>query len=116
MDSIKSGRCTDILYAKTCATTKISTVAGYHVVLATLLFIINLYQLRTCTINVNIVWLVKETNPWSVASTMAVSSPGTPVVFSNCSKSIGDLRKISPVWLSIVILVCIHFSEKDLNE
>ena len=28
----------DIFYAKTCATTKISTMAGYHVVLATLLF------------------------------------------------------------------------------
>ena len=28
----------DILYAKTCATTKICVVAGYHVVLATLLF------------------------------------------------------------------------------
>ena len=27
-------------YAKTCATTKISTLAGYHVVLATLLFTI----------------------------------------------------------------------------
>ena len=40
MDLIKSGSYSDIFYAKakTCATTKISTVAGYHVVLATLLF------------------------------------------------------------------------------
>ena len=34
MDLIKSGRYIDIFYAKTCATTKISTVVGYHVVLA----------------------------------------------------------------------------------
>ena len=33
MDLIKSGSCIDIFYAKTCATTKISTVAGYHVVI-----------------------------------------------------------------------------------
>ena len=38
MDLIKSGSYIDIFYAKTCATTKIRTVAGYHVVLATLLF------------------------------------------------------------------------------
>ena len=38
MDLIKSGSYIDIFYAKICATTKISTVAGYHVVLATLLF------------------------------------------------------------------------------
>ena len=38
MDLIKFGNYIDIVYAKTCATTKISTVAGYHVVLATLLF------------------------------------------------------------------------------
>ena len=38
MDLIKSGRYIDIFYAKTCATTKISTAAGYHVVLATVLF------------------------------------------------------------------------------
>ena len=37
MDLIKPGSDIDIFYAKTCATTKISTVAGYHVVLATLL-------------------------------------------------------------------------------
>ena len=37
MDLIKSGSYIDIFYAKTCAITKISTVAGYHVVLATLL-------------------------------------------------------------------------------
>ena len=37
MDLIKPGSGIDIFYAKTCATTKISTVAGYHVVLATLL-------------------------------------------------------------------------------
>ena len=35
---IWSGRYFDIFYAKMCATTKISTEAGYHVVLATLLF------------------------------------------------------------------------------
>ena len=34
---IKSARYIDIFYAKTCATTKISIVAGYHVVLAMLL-------------------------------------------------------------------------------
>ena len=34
----QSGTYIDIFYAKTCATTKINTVAGYHVVLATLLF------------------------------------------------------------------------------
>ena len=34
VDLIKSGSYIDIFYAKTCATTKISTVAGYHVVLA----------------------------------------------------------------------------------
>ena len=39
MDLIKSGSNIDIFYAKTCATTKISIVAGYHVVLATLLFL-----------------------------------------------------------------------------
>ena len=39
MDLIKSGSYIDIFYAKQCATTKISTVAGYHVVLATLLFV-----------------------------------------------------------------------------
>ena len=37
MDLIKSGSYIDIFYAKTCATTKISTVAEYHVVLVTLL-------------------------------------------------------------------------------
>ena len=37
MDLIKSGSYIDIFYAKTCATTKISTVSRYHVVLATLL-------------------------------------------------------------------------------
>ena len=37
MDLIKSGRYIDIVYAKTCATTKISTVTGYHVAHATLL-------------------------------------------------------------------------------
>ena len=37
VDLIKSGSYIDIFYAKTCATIKISTVAGYHVVLATLL-------------------------------------------------------------------------------
>ena len=37
MDLIKSGSYIDIFYAKTCATTKISTVAGYHIVLAMLL-------------------------------------------------------------------------------
>ena len=36
MDLIKSGIYIDIFYAKTCLTTKISTVAGYHVVLAAL--------------------------------------------------------------------------------
>ena len=40
MDLIKSGSYTDILCAKTHATTKISTVAGYHVVLITLLLAI----------------------------------------------------------------------------
>ena len=35
MDLIESGSNIDIFYAKTCATKKISTVAGYHVVLAT---------------------------------------------------------------------------------
>ena len=38
VDLIKSGRNIDIIYAKTCATTNISTMVGYHVVLATLLF------------------------------------------------------------------------------
>ena len=38
MDLIKSGKYNDIFYAKICATTKISTVAGYHVVPAMLLF------------------------------------------------------------------------------
>ena len=42
MDLIKSGSYTDIFYAKTCATTKIRTVAGYHIVLATLLFLFNI--------------------------------------------------------------------------
>ena len=36
---IKFGSYIDIFYAKTCATKNISTVAGYHVVLATLLFV-----------------------------------------------------------------------------
>ena len=40
VDLIKSGTYIDIFYGKTCATTKISTVVVYHVVLATLLFII----------------------------------------------------------------------------
>ena len=39
MDLIKSGNYIDIFYAKTCVTTKLNTVAGYHVVLATLLFL-----------------------------------------------------------------------------
>ena len=39
MDLIKSGSYIDIFYAKTYATTKISTVVGYHVVLAIPLFI-----------------------------------------------------------------------------
>ena len=38
LDLIRFGRYIDICDAKTCATTKISTVAGYHVVLAMLLF------------------------------------------------------------------------------
>ena len=37
VDLIKSGRYINIFYAKTCATPKISTVVGYHVVLAMLL-------------------------------------------------------------------------------
>ena len=40
MDLIKSARYFDIIYAKTCATTKISTVMGHHAVLATLLLVI----------------------------------------------------------------------------
>ena len=42
MDLIKSGSYIDIFYAKTCAITKISTVAGYHIVLATLLFMMSM--------------------------------------------------------------------------
>ena len=38
VDLIKSGSYVDIFYAKTCSTTKKSTVSGYHVVLAMLLF------------------------------------------------------------------------------
>ena len=38
MDLIKSDSYIDIFYDKTCATTKIRTVAGCHVVLAMLLF------------------------------------------------------------------------------
>ena len=38
VDLIKSGSYIAIFYAKTCTTTKISTVEGYHIVLATLLF------------------------------------------------------------------------------
>ena len=39
MDLIKSGRYIDIFfYAKICTTTKLSTLTGYHVVLAMLLF------------------------------------------------------------------------------
>ena len=38
MDLIKSGSYIDVFYAKTCATTKVSTGARGHVVLATLLF------------------------------------------------------------------------------
>ena len=41
MDLIKSGSYIDIFYAKTCATTEISKVAGYCVVLGMLLFIIS---------------------------------------------------------------------------
>ena len=37
VDLIKSGSYIDIFYAKTCATTKIRTVAEYQLVLATLL-------------------------------------------------------------------------------
>ena len=49
-DLIKSGRYIDIFYAKTCATTKISTVVGYHVVFAmlssfqTLKFLVTLFS------------------------------------------------------------------------
>ena len=46
VDLIKSGSYIDIFYVKTCATTKISTVAGYHVVLATLLFFFYLGLVR----------------------------------------------------------------------
>ena len=45
MDLVKSGRYIDIFYAKTCAPTKISRMAGYHVVLATLLFMYVEFQL-----------------------------------------------------------------------
>ena len=53
MDLIKSGTYIDIFHAKTCATTKISTVAVYHVVLATLLS--NFYYLivRKCSDHVS---------------------------------------------------------------
>ena len=37
MDLIKPGSCIANFYSKICATTKASTMAGYHVVLATLL-------------------------------------------------------------------------------
>ena len=39
VDLSKSGRYIDIFHTKTCATTKISTVVGYHVVLATLFLV-----------------------------------------------------------------------------
>ena len=45
MDLIKPGSYIDIFYAKTCATTKISTMAGYNVVFATLLF----QHFKTCS-------------------------------------------------------------------
>ena len=50
VDWIKFGRFMyiDIFYAKTCATTKISTEAGYHVVLAMLLF---QYVTQICVLN-----------------------------------------------------------------
>ena len=43
VDWIKSGRSMDIFYAKTCATTKISTVAEYHVALSTLYFFLIIF-------------------------------------------------------------------------
>ena len=43
MDLIKSGSCIDTFYAKTCAITKINTVAGYHIVLAMFLFYLASY-------------------------------------------------------------------------
>ena len=47
MDLIKSGSYIDPFYAKACATTTISTVAGYQVVLATLLFYYAIHVSRT---------------------------------------------------------------------
>ena len=55
---IKSGSYIDIFYAKTCATTKIRTVAGYHVVLATLLFLLFL------KINIEMLNKMTEFNPY----------------------------------------------------
>ena len=65
MDLIKSGSYIDMFYAKTCATTKIRTVVGYHVVLATLLliqgfvsFLIShslVHVIRTLTYDANII-------------------------------------------------------------
>ena len=49
MNLIKSGSYIDIFYVKTCATTKIRTVAGYHVVLATLLLKINIEMFNKLT-------------------------------------------------------------------
>ena len=67
MDLIKSGSYVDIFYAKTCATTKIRTVAGYHVVLAMLFFMMLCCQ-RLLWLNRKFVGLGTHTQSfiWSV--------------------------------------------------
>ena len=65
MDSIKSGGSyTDIFYAKICATTKIRTVAGFHVVLETLLFLMinfrgSLYCIISFKVNTTFTWFME---------------------------------------------------------
>ena len=50
MDLIKSGSYIDIFYTKTYATTKISTVAGYQVVLAALLLLTVNHFIFACSL------------------------------------------------------------------
>ena len=81
MDLIKSGRYIDLFDAKTCET-KISTVAGYHVELATLLFVIRTFMVAISATNGHTAKTINLTtlNFYTVNQHLSVSSTDKDVI------------------------------------
>ena len=99
MDLIKSGSYIDIFYAKACATTKISTVAGYHVVLATLVFSIATYILPVMSPEAASLIKMPDVLQW-YTSFFSITTYILPVI----SPEAACLMKIS-----VVVQWCISF-------